>query len=271
MSNGIVSSVTRNGAYEPFDLQVGRGQILGHQGINIFGYSTAIGNVEQAIWEGSTTGGNDYVFPTSSAQLQLVSTSASDGTSLSVQILGLDINFNPITEVIALNGTTTVTSVNSYYRVNGLYVTNGTNVGTIKATQGSSTIYAQINPGIGMTQMAVYTVPAGYTFFRANTEVNSSFSGSNFATVREQITYNLTATRSVDGYSFTHKGNTIAVQQLIVNSGQSYPAQVPFGNPSGADIKWQAQTSGGGVNGALSISIFGYLIQSNNSLTQSGF
>jgi hypothetical protein len=262
---GVYRSITQVGKYEPFELQVARHQIQGHQAVNIFGYSTAIGNVEQAIWEGSTTAGNDYVFPTSSAQLQIVSTSASDGTSLSVQILGLDSNFNILTETIALNGTTAVTSVNSYYRVNGLYVVNGSNVGTITATQGGATIYAYINPGIGFTQMAVYTVPNGYTFYRYLQSLNSSFSGSNFATVRQQTKYNLGATRIVNGYTVSHQGDTTAVQQVILNAPANYDGTVPFGFPGGADIKWQAQTSGGGVNGAVSISIYGILV--TNAIT----
>jgi hypothetical protein len=262
MSNiGVYRSITQVGKYEPFDLQVGRHQILGHESVNIFGYSTAIGNVNQTIWEGSSTTGNDYVFPVSAAQLQLKSTSASDGTSLSVQILGLDVNFNPSTETIALNGTTAVTTVNSYYRINQLYVTNGSNVGTITATQGSTTVYAQINPGIGVSQMAVYTVPNGYTFYRSLVYVNSSFSGSNFATVRQSNYYNLSSSVTTNGYSFTHKNNTTLTSPLIVNTPAVYDGPIPFGFPSGTDIKWEAQTSGGGVNGALSIGIFGYLIQ----------
>jgi hypothetical protein len=258
-----IESITKMGQWEPFDLQIARRQIMGHQAVNIFGYSTAIGNVEQAIWEGATTGGTDYVFPTNAAQLQIKSTSASDGTSLNVQILGLDTNFNILTENIALNGTTAVTSVNSYYRVNGLYVTNGSNVGTISATQGGSTVYAYINPGIGFTQMAVYTVPNGYTFYRYLESLNSSFSGSNYATVRQQTTYNTPAVRTVNGYTFTHQNDTTAVQQVIVNAPASYDGTVPFGFPGGSDIKWQAQTSGGGVNGALSISIYGILVQND--------
>ena len=79
MSNGIVSSITRAGAYEPFDLQLARGQILGHNAIQIFGYSASIGNNQQAIWEGSSTSaGGYYTFPSAAVQMTLVSSSASD-------------------------------------------------------------------------------------------------------------------------------------------------------------------------------------------------
>ena len=39
---GTYSSATRQGSYEPFDLQVARGQIDGHSTVNIYGYQTAV-------------------------------------------------------------------------------------------------------------------------------------------------------------------------------------------------------------------------------------
>ena len=271
MSNSIVSSITRGGQYEPFDLQVGLNQILGHQGVNIFGYSTAIGNSQQVVWEGSkTSSGGDYVFPTTAAQLVLVSSSASDTSALSVQINGLDANFNLLTETIALNGTSSVTSVNSYLRVNGLYVTNGTNVGTITATQGSATIYAQINSGIGQTEMSVYTVPVGYTFYRTVIQCNSSVTSGGFVTFRQSNYYNLTGTRTLNGYSTPHANNTTIISQAPFQLNLEVLTQVPFSQPGGTDIKWQFQTSGGGIVGAGSVAVFGYLIQSAVLTTKPG-
>jgi len=37
-----VSSATVKGAYEPFDLQVARGQIFGHSTVNIYGFQSAV-------------------------------------------------------------------------------------------------------------------------------------------------------------------------------------------------------------------------------------
>ena len=150
---GTYSSVTRVGAYEPFDLQVARGQIDGHSQIEIFGYSAAIGATAQGpMWEGQTQSGGLYTPPSTAAALVLVSSSASDTTALSVRIEGLSATYAPVVETIALNGTTNVTTTNSFLRINAMYVTNGTNVGTITAKI-SSTIYAQINAGIGQTHM----------------------------------------------------------------------------------------------------------------------
>ena len=174
MSNGIVASVTRAGAYEPFDLQVARGQISGHTVVSLFGYQPSVTSTSIPIWENATT----YTYITSASTLTLVSTSASDDTSAKILISGLDANFNPLSETLAMNGVTGVTTVNSYFRVNSLLMVSpgtgqSTNVGTITLKQ-SSNIVAQINVGIAKSQSTIYTVPAGYTFYLDLAEVNTS-------------------------------------------------------------------------------------------------
>ena len=91
MSNGTVSSITRQGQYEPFELQVARGQIYGHSSINIFGFSAAVGSTALGpLWEGLTVSGGAYAYPSSASTLTIVSDSASDTSALSIQIQGLD-------------------------------------------------------------------------------------------------------------------------------------------------------------------------------------
>lgn len=179
---GTYSSATRQGAYEPFELQVSRGQVDGHTPLNIFGFSTAVGSTALGpVWEGLTISGGAYVYPSSAAPLVLVSDSASDTSALSVRIEGLDANFAPITETIAMNGTTNVTTTNSFLRINLMTTTNGLNVGNITAKI-SSTTYAKISAGIGQTQMSLYTVPKGYTFYLSYIQADASigFTSSNY-------------------------------------------------------------------------------------------
>ena len=133
-------SVTVQGAYEPFDLQVARNQIMGHQVVSIFGYQSSVTTTAIPIWENAAA----YVYPTSATTLTLVSSSASDDTLASVLINGLDANFNPISETLFLNGVTGVTTVNSYLRVNSMILVSSgtgqtTNVGTITLKQSSNT------------------------------------------------------------------------------------------------------------------------------------
>jgi hypothetical protein len=232
---GTYSSATRQGAYEPFELQVSRGQVDGHTPVEIFGYSAAIGASAQGpMWEGQTQSGGLYTPPASAAPLVLVSSSASDTTALSVRIEGCGANFVALTETIALNGTTNVTTTNSFLRINAMYVTNGTNVGTITAKI-SSTTYAQINPGIGQMQMSIYTVPAGYTFHLSYVQYDAAigFTSSAFMTGQEYNKDNTTGQVTV-----THQ--TVFVQK------QETPYTCPVPHPEKTDMQFCVKASAGG-------------------------
>ena len=230
---GVTSSISRMGAYEPFDLQVSRGQISGHSTLSLFGYQSAVGNTKIPVWENATA----YTYITSASTLTLVSTSASDDTVAKVLISGLDSSFNPISETLALNGVTGVTTVNSYFRVNSMILTSPgtsqtTNVGTITLKQ-SSNVIAQINVGIGKTQMSIYTVPAGYSFYLDLAEVNTS----NSYTSSNIITYSVQAINNVTGVKLA------VLQQPFVSIYLANRASDPFVYTEKTDIQWQLVTS----------------------------
>ena len=69
MANAVLSSMTRMGKYEPFDLQVARGQVYGHSVLNIYGYQASVGTSFVPVWEGNSS----YTFPSSAIQMHLVS------------------------------------------------------------------------------------------------------------------------------------------------------------------------------------------------------
>ena len=247
----IMPSVTMQGAYEPFDLQVARNQIAGHQTLSLFGYQSAVGNTAIPVWENATT----YTYITTASTLTLVSTSASDNTSATVLISGLDSNFNPISETLALNGLTGVTTVNSYFRVNSMLMTSpgtgqSTNVGVITLKQ-SSNIVAQINAGIGKSQSTIYTVPAGYTFYLDFAEVNTS----NSYTSSNIVTYKVQAKNNVTGVTLT------VLQQPFVSIYTANRSSDPFLYSEKTDIQWQLVTSTGTI--AAGVIIAGKLIKNN--------
>jgi hypothetical protein len=101
-------------------------------------------------------------------RLYLVSTSASD--THSVLLSGLDNNYNPISEVVTLQGTTPVASaLSTYFRLNSAMYLDGdfANIGdiTIKIGSASGTTVGMIGDTEGLTSMSIYTVPAGYTAY----------------------------------------------------------------------------------------------------------
>jgi hypothetical protein len=235
---GTYSSATRQGAYEPFELQVARGQVDGHTGIEIFGYSAAIGSTAQGpMWEGQTQSGGLYVYPSVAAPLVLVSDSASDNTTRSVVIEGLGAGFVPQTETIALNGITSVTTTRSFLRINQMSMLNSTNTGNITASI-SSTVYARINAGVGQTQMSIYTVPAGYTFYLSYTEYDAAigFTSSAFMTGQEFNRFN----------AGTNSGLTTVTHQTVFVQKQATPFTAPIPHPEKTDMQFCVRASAGG-------------------------
>lgn len=253
-----VDSATRKGAYEPFDLQVARGHVFGHQPWRLAGYSATLGSTAFGpLWEGLTASGGAYAYPASAAQLVLVSSSASDTSALSVLISGLDANFNPISETLALNGTTNVTSVNSYLRVNSMVVTNGTNVGVITAKIGA-TLYAQINAGVGNTQMSVYTVPNGFQLVlnRVRAYANVGFTSSAYNTYQRYQKNSLAP----------NLGRlTLRSEGVFVQSLDSDYLDAPIVLQAGTDLQLQFKASTG-TNTVASVSATGVLIQADQPL-----
>jgi hypothetical protein len=252
------ASITRTGAYEPFELQVSRNQITWHTSTNIFGYGTspATAGLFRTVWENMAT--TEYVFPSSAVTMSLVSASAGDTATITV--VGLDANYAPISENIVLNGTTSVPTVNQYLRINSMFVSSGsaTNPAGVITLTNSGTTYAQINTGVfngttsslGSTQMAVYTVPAGYTFYGWRYGAYSSFNGNsaNYTTYRA-------ITNSSSG-----------VQKLVVqtpfNTTYEVHRHFPFAYSEKTDLRFQIASSAAAA-AVVSINIGGVLIKND--------
>jgi hypothetical protein len=139
-----------------------------------FGKSDGITTTEETVWDGATL----YAGWLAAAEtISILSASdlddglGSTGTgALTVQIYGLDANWDEINETVTLDGDTGsgATTVNEYLRVNRIVVegvgSGNTNAGDLTATAdtGGNTM-AIVQAGYGQTLMALWTVPRGYT------------------------------------------------------------------------------------------------------------
>jgi hypothetical protein len=161
--------------FEHTDLAIARGFTKGHKALYKFGYNPDVNGEEETVW---AQGGN-FPYPTSAVTMFVSSTSVNDtngGTGAnSILIQGLDENYDEIEETVLLNGQTQVATQNSYLRVYRAFVTlagtGGTAggiiyIGSSGATGGvpNTTVYANLSFG-NQTQIAAYTVPAGYTLY----------------------------------------------------------------------------------------------------------
>ena len=239
---GTYSSATRQGSYEPFDLQVARGQIDGHSTVNIYGYQPAIAQTFIPVWENATA----YTYPVAATKMNLAGTA---GDTATINIQGLDANYAPISENVVLNGATPVTTTKSYLRINGMNVavgsaTNPAGVVTLKDLT-NTTIYAQINAGVGRTQAAIYTVPAGYTFFLSRIDINTSLNGSNFATYQNK--------------TVSPAGVVQLTQQAPFAINYHTQRVMPRPIPEKTDVQLMCKVNS--TTGAVSISQEGYLIK----------
>lgn len=242
MTQGVFSSITRMGTLEPFDLQVARGQITGHTTVNIYGYQANVATSFIPIWELNT----DYTFPSAAAVMKVTGT---DADTAKVLVSGLDANYNMISETVTLNGTNAVNTTNSYFRINSMQVTSGNPAATVTLTnQAGNVTYAQIATGVGRTQMGVYTVPAGYTFYLQRVNIYTSLNGNNFATYQnKQISSNGVVQLTQQApFAVSYEGRRIMPRPILEKT----------------DILLQCKVNSS--TGAIGISQEGYLIKNNS-------
>lgn len=253
------SSISRVGTSEPFELQVSRGQISYHNTLFKYGYNPLIINVNETIWDG----GGIYAYPAAAAVMYVSSSNTNDtsaGTGArTIYIEGLDTNYNVITENVTLNGQTQVATTKSFLRIYRSYVltagTGGTNagdiyIGTTGASSGvpTGTFYAKITAGEAQTLMAVYTVPAGKTFY-LNTGTathGTGTSGGVYMTVRFM-------TRSFGGVFRT------ATKIDVVESEITFPFLYPLKLEEKTDIEVRAICNKN-QNNAVSATFEGVLV-----------
>ena len=187
----------RSQYFEDQRIQISDGVMLKVDSINKFGYNESVGSSYEVV---SDLGSAHY--PTSAAAASIVSASTADtaaGTGArTVEIQGLDGNYEELTEVVTMNGTAAVSTTGSFLRIFRMRVvtagTGETNAGNITATIGSNV--ARILAGQGQTLMAIYTVTKGKTAFLMKFQVSISKS--------QEVAFQLRA-RERDG-AFNVKG-----------------------------------------------------------------
>lgn len=179
-----ISSISRVGTSEPFELQVSRGQIYRHTTLFKYGYNPLIINVNETIWDG----GGIYSYPASALSMTVTSASGATDSGVKVTVVGLDADWLEVSQEVTLDGSGTATLSTSLRRVYRAYVSGDTSpAGNITIANGGTT-YAQIRAGENQTLMAVYTVPAGKTFYLHNgTATHGTDTAGAYMTIRFMV------------------------------------------------------------------------------------
>ena len=227
---------------QEFNLAVAQGKVPGVTSLSISGYRLSTTTAFLPAWEDGT-----YVYFPAAEVVRVWSESASD-TNVSVRIDGLDANYVQQTETVVLtNGTTGVLTTKQFLRINSISLTRApNNVGLIHAGNSDKTITlayigTTANNSTGRSQMTVYTVPAGYTFYL--TQSNWYINSSQPASYRSW-------TRRPDGLI------NVVLTFPILDQYNSLKV-VPRAYLEKTDIQWQASVQ---QNTAVGGQIEGYLI-----------
>lgn len=173
--NGVLLSMSFIGTTDPM-LEIARGNIAGMTHVNKFGMNEDIdAAAREAVWEG----GGDYTFLPVPEKLDIISTDVNDdGDPAStgahtMEIFGLDVNWDPLNETITFNGQNNVRTTNSFLRTFRMIIRSagatGGNEGLITAISVDTTTLQATIPNGGdlhnQTEMAIYSVKRNATAF----------------------------------------------------------------------------------------------------------
>lgn len=230
-------------------LSIAQGEVSGHSLQHKFGAVPAMSqNSTGTIWDV-----NDTLYPWSSfstaGTLSVPAVNASDDDK-DLVIVGLDSDYNEITETVTLSSSGATATTNSYLRVYRAYLTSGSNVAVINIQKGGVNV-ARINAGKSQTLMAVYTVPAGYTAYltqgTATCQDGADATGDMFIRYFGQDAFRV-------GHTF----------EVCGDGGQYfYPFSVPVAIPEKSDIDVRASVRS---NNARLTAAFDMILTKNSVL-----
>jgi len=226
----IPSSITRFGKTEPFYLQVARGQIENHKHVFKFGFNPDINGTEETIWDV----GGIYAYPASAVTMTATTTAGVPATDngVKITIVGLDADYNEVSQEITLAGSGTATTTQTFLRVFRAFV-SGSQAPTddVNITNGGTT-YARVTLNDNQTLMAVWTVPAGYTAYFLAGSISLGT-----ANINQYLTARLIARLS---------GGVFRTQQKVTLDSGSFQQEylIPLEFPEKTDIEARAVSSG---------------------------
>ena len=221
---------------DQFKLQVARGKVKGARVRNIFGFNESTGTTMRTLWELADT--TDYVFPSAAVNMTVTSADAADDGKTMI-VLGLDVDYVVISEVVTLNNATPPVTTNAFFRVNDVVMLSATNTGTVTVSN-SSVTYAQIDAGRSKNQASVYTVPAGHCFFlyRIDAFMNDS-SAAKPGLFRNKVT--------------NPAGRVLRVADTPYLNQMNIQRRFPFKYDEKSDIEFQIKT----LSGSTYAGVFG--------------
>lgn len=230
-------------------IKISRGMVKGASFVHKFGAVPSLStNTTGTVWDK-----NDTIYPWSiwsTVGNVHVDLESSSDLNKYVTVIGLDQNYNQISETITLTSLTNNHSSNTFSRVFRAFVSDGvSNVGQLSIQKGTTDV-AIITAGYSQTLMSVYTVPAGYTGYlykgTCSAQAGADGTGNMFVRYFGQDTFRI-------GHSFEVSGS----------GGQytydfSFPIPIP--EKSDIDVRITTRTNNGRYTAAFDL----LLVQNQN-------
>jgi hypothetical protein len=227
---------------EEFKLNVSRSKVRGASMVHKFGAVPAMSqNTTGTIWDK-----NDTVYPWSAFDTAGVITAAianaSDAGKI-VTVLGLDNNFNEVSETFTLSSTATVVGTVQFRRVFRAYISTGTdNVGDVTFTKGGTDVL-KITATKGQTLMAIYTIPAGKAGYLykgvATAQASADGTGNMFVRYWGQSAFRIGHSFEVAGVGGMYEYNF------------EFPIRIP--EKSDVDVRLTTRTNNGRYTAAFDL------------------
>lgn len=233
--------MTRSRYLENEAVHISANRVLGVDSIHKFGAVPAMSqNQTGTIWDV-----NDTTYPWSAFDtagvLTIPAVNASDNGHV-ITVIGLDENYNDVSENFTVSSTGTTTGTQTFKRVYRAFDTTGTNVGNINVQRGGTTVL-RITAGKAQTLMAIYTVPAGKVGFivqgTCTCQAGADATGDMFVRYFGQTSFRV-------GHSFEVSGN--GGQYLY-----EFAAPIRIPEKSDIDVRAKARSNNARLTAAFDI------------------
>lgn len=225
------------------EIDIARGIVRGASSVHKFGATPEMSqNQTGSVWDIDDTLYPWSAFDTAGV-LTIPAVNVADNGHV-VTVLGLDENYNEVSEEFTVSSSGTVTGTQTFKRVYRAFCTAGgvTNTGNINVQRGATTVL-RITAGKGQTLMAIYTVPRGKTAYilqgACTVEANADATGNMFVRYFGQDTFRI-------GHSFEVSG---AGGQYFYKFG--VPIQIP--QKSDIDVRATVRSNNARITAAFDI------------------
>ena len=229
-----------------FLAEVSKGNITGQDAAIIEGLNPDIdiASGEEDLWPE----GGSLVYLSTAETMNIVSTSTDDdvgGTGVtSIFMTGLDANGDAISELVIMDGTSNVLTVNSYLRVGVLFAAGAgsglTNAGAITATASSAgDVQANMMIGAGTSVGGFFTIPTGKSAIIKQIEINAAKitgGGNSLPVVNFKVYARFSGANQPWIVILERRLDTGVQDQLII------PFPLSNGLIAGADVRMTATT-----------------------------